>query len=43
MSADKYAGLSQDRHGITQMGRVVVDGWLFGFIPESEDCAGWSL
>jgi len=22
---------------------VVMDGWLFGFIPESEDCAGWSL
>ena len=43
MSADKYVGLNQDRHGITQMGRVVMDGWLFGFIPEPEDCAGWSL
>lgn len=43
MSADKYVGLNQDRHGITQLGRVVMDGWLFGFIPESEDCAGWSL
>lgn len=43
MSADKYVGLKQDRHGITQLGRVVMDGWLFGFIPESEDCAGWSL
>ena len=43
MSADKYVGLNQDRHGITQLGRVVMDGWLFGFIPESEDCAGWPL
>lgn len=40
---DKYVGLNQDRHGITQLGRVVRDGWLFGFIPESEDCAGWNL
>ncbi|PKO63614.1 MAG: hypothetical protein CVU23_10050 [Betaproteobacteria bacterium HGW-Betaproteobacteria-17] len=21
----------------------VLDGWLFGFIPETEDCPGWHL
>jgi hypothetical protein len=27
---------------MTMLGRVVLDGWLFGHIPE-EDCAGWDL
>ncbi|OYW97997.1 MAG: hypothetical protein B7Z14_16110 [Bosea sp. 32-68-6] len=22
---------------------VVLDAWLFGFLPETEDCAGWDL
>ena len=38
-----YAGLHNDHHGITQLGRIVLDGWLFGFIPETEDCAGWDM
>jgi len=38
-----YVGLDNDHHGITQLGRIVLDGWLFGFIPETEDCAGWDL
>ena len=37
-----YAGLNNDKHGLTQLGRIVIDGWLFGLIPETEDCAGWS-
>lgn len=28
---------------MTALGRVVLDGWLFGFIPESEDCQGWDM
>ena len=28
---------------MTVLGRVVLDGWLFGLIPETEDCAGWDL
>ena len=28
---------------MTQLGRIVLDGRLFGFIPETEDCAGWEL
>lgn len=38
-----YAGFYNDKHGVTMLARVVLDGWLFGFIPESEDCAGWEL
>ena len=38
-----YAGFHQDKHGMTQLGRIVLDGLLFGLIPESEDCAGWDL
>ena len=38
-----YVGFNNDHHGITQLGRIVLDGWVFGFIPETEDCAGWEL
>jgi hypothetical protein len=38
-----YVGFNQDHHGITQLGRIVLDGWTFGFIPETEDCTGWEL
>lgn len=43
MSDNKYVGFSNDKHGMTQLGRIVLDGWLFGFIPETEDCAGWEM
>ena len=39
---DTYAGLNHDKHGLTQLGRIVLDGRLFGLIPDTEDCAGWS-
>jgi hypothetical protein len=38
-----YPGFNNDKHGITQLGRIVLDGWLFGLIPETEDCAGWGI
>ncbi|MCL6555106.1 MAG: hypothetical protein K6T56_01955 [Burkholderiales bacterium] len=41
--AKRYVGLFQDGHGLTQLGRIVVDAWVFGLIPETEDCAGWDL
>ena len=41
--SETYVGFNNDHHGITQLGRIVLDGWLFGFIPETEDCAGWDL
>jgi len=38
-----YVGFHHDTHGITQLGRMVLDGWLFGLIPETEDCTGWDM
>lgn len=38
-----YAGFHNDTHGITQLGRIVLDAWVFGLLPETEDCAGWDL
>jgi hypothetical protein len=43
MKDNIYCGFSNDKHGMTQLGRIVLDGWLFGFIPETEDCAGWEF
>ena len=37
-----YSGIYQDEHGgMTHLGRIVMDAWVFGLIPESESCAGW--
>lgn len=38
-----YSGFNEDAHGITMLGRIVLDAWLFGLIPREEDCAGWDL
>jgi hypothetical protein len=43
MKDNVYVGLGNDGHGMTQLGRIVLEGRLFGFIPETEDCAGWDL
>ncbi|MDX9739712.1 MAG: hypothetical protein RBT81_00835 [Gammaproteobacteria bacterium] len=43
MKGNVYVGLNNDKHGLTQLGRIVIEGWLFGFIPETEDCAGWDM
>lgn len=38
-----YAGVHDDENGgITQFGRTVRDAWVFGILPESETCAGWT-
>ncbi len=41
--ASVYPGLNADRHGLTQLGRIVLDARVFGLIADGEDCAGWSL
>jgi len=41
--SNTYVGFNNDHHGITQLGRIVLDGRLFGFIPETEDCTGWDI
>lgn len=44
MKPTTYVGLDDDEQGgMTQIGRIIRDGWLFGFIPETEKGAGWNL
>lgn len=38
-----YPGLHADKHGITQLGRIVLDARVFGLIDDTEDCTGWTL
>jgi hypothetical protein len=38
-----YAGFHHDSHGLTQLGRVVLDAWVFGLLPREQDCQGWDL
>lgn len=38
-----YSGFNQDSHGLTALGRVVLDAWLFELLARSEDCTGWDL
>lgn len=44
MSAAKtYAGIHNDEYGgMTYLGSIVKDAWIFGLIPETESCEGWS-
>jgi len=38
-----YAGIDQDHFGgMTPIGTIVKDAWLFGILPETETCAGWT-
>lgn len=39
-----YAGIDKDDFGgMTNMGAIVKDAWVFGIIPETETCEGWNL
>ena len=39
-----YQGIEKDtRQGISPTGNIIRDAWVFGIIPESETCEGWSI
>lgn len=38
-----YVGFHADSHGLTALGRVVLDAWAFGLLPREVDCAGWDM
>ena len=41
---DKYVGLENEINGgMTSIGKIIRDAWLFGIIDESETCKGWNL
>ena len=38
----RYVGLRNEVNGgMTHFGQMVRDGWVFGIIPETQDCANW--
>ena len=40
---ETYVGLKKDLNGgMTHLGQMVRDAWVFGLIPDSEDCANWN-
>lgn len=42
-SGQRYPGIDQDQHGgMTDIGRIIRDAWLFEILDENETCAGWS-
>lgn len=43
MTEQCYVGIDEDENGgLTHLGRIVRDAWVFGIIPETETCSGWS-
>jgi membrane peptidoglycan carboxypeptidase len=43
MTEKLYVGVEKDTNaGLTHLGRMVRDAWVFGILPETETCAGWS-
>lgn len=40
----KFAGIDEDlKSGMTPTGNIIRDAWVFGIIPESETCEGWTI
>ena len=38
-----YCGIHNDKYGgMTSIGSIVKDAWLFGLLPETESCEGWT-
>lgn len=38
-----YVGIHNDIFGgMTDLGRIIRDAWVFGILPEDETCEGWS-
>ena len=41
---DTYVGVDKDVNGgMTTIGKLVRDAWVFGLIEESETCEGWNF
>ena len=41
---DKYVGIDKDINGgMTQIGKIIRDAWVFELLDESETCEGWNL
>ena len=43
MKISTYPGIHQDKFaGMTDIGKIIRDAWVFGIIAEEETCAGWN-
>ena len=43
MEERKYVGIDKDPKGaMNPTGNIIRDAWVFGLIPETETCEGWS-
>lgn len=41
---EKYVGLDNDVNGgMTTIGKIIRDAWVFGIIEETETCEGWNF
>ena len=41
---NKYVGIDNDINGgMTTIGKIIRDAWVFSLIPETETCKGWNL
>jgi len=41
---DRYIGIDNDIHGgMTSIGKIIRDAWVFEILDESETCEGWNL
>lgn len=39
---NRYPGIRDDHFaGMTDIGRLIRDAWVFGILPEAETCQGW--
>ena len=39
-----YIGIDKDSFGgMTPTGSIIRDAWVFGIIPDTETCAGWTV
>jgi hypothetical protein len=41
---DKYVGINNEINGgMTTIGKIIRDAWVFKIIPETETCEGWNM
>jgi hypothetical protein len=41
---DRYVGIDKDLNGgMTTIGKIIRDAWVFGILDESQTCEGWNL
>jgi hypothetical protein len=42
-SKERYVGIDNDEHGgMTNIGTLIRDAWVFGILAEDETCEGWT-